>query len=382
MSSLASSCVALAGGGTAGHVSAHLALIPQLRSRGLGILYFGCDAIAKPMLAAETDLQFRSVPAGKLRRYLSWRNCIDVFKTAIGIVVSVGIILKHKPVCLISRGGYVSFPPMVASILCRVPIITIEADLSLGLASRLCYRFAKKTLCAFEETAQQLTQHYPQRHHVWTGLPINPKLLQGDREQGLALCQFDTASRLPILLVMGGSQGSQQMESRLAHELNDILASFRVIFLGGTQGGAPSGPLHQAILGLKPAKYRDRIKIFGFINQSLAHLYAASDIALSRAGAHSLFELIYNQIPTLFIPLEAGSRGEQLENATAMHHQGVAHMVRSHELKEPQALLSRLLELDQHATNLKQSLQAWCHHQVPMGTAKVMAAISEYLPSP
>lgn len=370
-------CVALTGGGTAGHVSAHLALIPELKAQQLHIVYLGCGEPERRLVASHADVEFVTIPAGKLRRHWSWANLTDLVKTVLGIGVSLYWMLKHRPACLLSTGGFVSFPPMVASLICRVPTMTLVVDRSLGLASRICLPWTQHLLCAFAATASELQQRYPRRPCVWTGLPIKRRLLEGSRATGLALCGFDQADELPVICVMGGSQGSTQIATLLARELPQILGYFKVIFLSGTELQRTESILNQAIgERLEPAQ-RSRIKVFEFVEAELGHLYAASDIALSRGGAYSLFELVYNHIPTLCVPLEAGSRGEQVDNATDMAARGLITMARAAELQESGALLRILRRLYTQADSIKARQEQWrCQ---PSPSAAVMEAMATYI---
>lgn len=368
--------VALTGGGSAGHVSAHLALIPELKSRGLSILYLGCENIERQMMSTQ-DVSFISISAGKLRRSWSWksiwRNLGSIFQTLYGTMMCMGIMLKHRPRCLVSRGGYVSFPPSLACWICRIPVIIIEADRTLGMSTKMSLFFAQKLLTAFPHTSSSssiLTIH--------TGLPINTHLFHGDRQKGLEICGFDPALAKRVLCVMGGSQGSAQIESLLARDLHLIIPHFYIIFLRGTATAlSDDSAITCAIQSLTPQLAR-RIKIFGFLNDDLSHIYAASQLAVSRAGAHSIFELIGNHIPTLLVPLEHNSRGEQIENAEYLTQSQLALTARTHTLKEYGSLWTHLQTLD-HQSSVIRSKQQQFTQAHPCPTTYVMSALEDYL---
>ncbi|MCY4381314.1 MAG: glycosyltransferase, partial [Proteobacteria bacterium] len=257
-----------------------------------------------------------------------------------------------------------------------IPVVVLEADLTPGLASKITAVFATKVLYSFEESARFL----PASKSVYTGLPINKQILQGSPETGLTLCHFSHAkTELPVLCVMGGSTGSLAIESLLARDLAKILLGFRIIFLGGTARLACNdGPLNRALKTLPTALTHQRIKIFPYVTSEMPHLYAASDFALSRAGAHSIFELLMMKIPVLYIPLEQGSRGDQLDNARIFEQKGISLVAREQELAVQDSLWQKISELKQKSSTLNLSAPKMRQNQLA-ASDNVITAISDYL---
>jgi UDP-N-acetylglucosamine--N-acetylmuramyl-(pentapeptide) pyrophosphoryl-undecaprenol N-acetylglucosamine transferase len=218
--------IVLTGGGTAGHVTPHLSLIPRLKEMGYEIHYIGTNGIEKQMIAKIPDIQYHEVKSGKLRRYFSWQNFIDPFKVVWGALQSVAAIAKIKPDVCFSKGGFVSVPVVIGAWLCRVPTVCHESDLTPGLANRICTRFAKTVCTTFAECAKAIGAK-----GVHTGTPLRPELFKGSRAAGLALAGFDGSK--PVLLMTGGSLGAQSVNKCLRESLPQLLPHMDVLHLCG-----------------------------------------------------------------------------------------------------------------------------------------------------
>lgn len=298
----------LTGGGTAGHVTPHFALLPGIRARGWDVFYIGGKGLEKSLVESQ-GIPFRSVATGKLRRYVSVQNALDVFKVFAGFVQAFWILLGNRPDAVFSKGGFVAVPIAWAAWCLRIPVVSHESDLTPGLANKLIAPIARTVLYTFPETAKYLGtkgQH--------AGTPVRAELLLGDARRGAALCGFDPAEKLPTYLVMGGSQGAQRINDALLALLPDLLKRARVIHLTG-QGKA---------LDFKHPRYKG----FEFVRDELKDLYALADGIISRSGANSIFEFLALRKPMLLIPLELGSRGDQIANAESFAKNGWALTLR------------------------------------------------------
>jgi UDP-N-acetylglucosamine--N-acetylmuramyl-(pentapeptide) pyrophosphoryl-undecaprenol N-acetylglucosamine transferase len=299
--------ILLTGGGTAGHVTPNLALLPRLRELGYTVSYIGTAAGIERELAVREGVRYYSIPAGKLRRYLDLKNITDIIRIKLGFLKSLFIIAKIRPQVLFSKGGFVSCPVVWASWLLRVPVIIHESDLSPGLANKLSLPFAAKICYSFPETAA----HLPPRKAVETGIPVRETLLSGDPEKGRALCGF--TDRKPVVMVVGGSQGAQAINACLRESLDRLLLEFNVCHLCGKGNLATPRPGYAQ---------------FEYVNNELADLFALADVAISRAGATTLFELLAVKKPALLIPLPlSASRGDQLLNAASFEKQGFSRVL-------------------------------------------------------
>lgn len=348
--------IVLTGGGTAGHVTPHLSLIPRLREMGYEIHYIGTEnGIEHQMIAKFPDITYHAVKSGKLRRYFSLQNFIDPFKVIWGALQSVAAILKIRPDVCFSKGGFVSVPVVVGAWLCRVPTICHESDLTPGLANRICAKFALKVCTTFPECAKALG-----KKGVHTGTPLRPELFKGSRAAGLALSGFD-GSR-PVLLMTGGSLGAQSVNKCLRESLPELLKHMDVLHLCG------KGNLDESLMDLKGYCQKE------FLSEEMPDALAVADIVLSRAGSNTLSELLALQKPMLLVPYPlSASRGDQVENAKSYAAQGLARVLMQEDMT-PQAMTEGLLKLLAEKDELHKAMEAY---PVKDGTDKVLQLIQQ-----
>lgn len=289
--------IILTGGGTAGHVSANLALLPSLRSQGWTVVYVGSQQGMERELATAAGLPYYGVATGKLRRYWHKENFKDPFRVLAGVAQSVRLLRRLRPRVVFSKGGFVALPVVVAAKLLRIPVILHEADLTLGLANRLALPFADKVAVTFPETLQ----HLPQAKAVYTGLPIRAEMLAGNKTKRLEAYGF-TATR-PILLVTGGSSGAEDLNRAIWARLPELTERFQIVHLCGKNKTNPT---------LRAPGY---VQI-EFALDEMPDLLAMSDVVVTRAGSNTIFELLALRKPHVLVPLPlARSRGDQIANA-------------------------------------------------------------------
>ena len=299
--------IALTGGGTAGHVMPNLALVPELVTNQFEVHYIGSGGIEKE-LAQKAGLPFHQIVSGKLRRYASIENFFDIFKVGFGLLQSVFILLKLRPQVIFSKGGFVAVPVAVAGRILGIPVVSHESDYTPGLANRIIAKFAKRLLYSFAETAK----HIPASKGVLVPTPIRAELFTGSRDAGLKLCGF--TGDAPVILVMGGSQGAQRLNDALLAVLPELVQNFCVVHLTGK--------------GKMIAFSHPRYRGFEFLGSELKDVFAATDIVVCRAGANSIFEMLALKIPMILVPLEVGSRGDQVLNANSFVARGWAELLR------------------------------------------------------
>ena len=305
----------ITGGGTAGHVTPNLALLPRLKAAGFEIHYIGQATGIERQLIEPTGVPFHPISAGKLRRYVDLRNVPDIFRVLGGLLQSLRLVHKLQPDVVFSKGGFVSCPVVWAAWLKRVPVIIHESDLTPGLANKLSAPFAGHICYSFPETAA----HISGAKGVYSGIPIREELLAGDRGAGLEICCFSGSK--PVLLVMGGSQGAASINQVVRAVLDDLGADFDICHLCG-RGGLAAG------LDDRP-DYRQ----FEYVHQELPHLLATADLVLSRAGATTLFELLALKKPNLLVPLSLqASRGDQILNAQSFARRGFSRVLAEDDL--------------------------------------------------
>ena len=297
--------IVLTGGGTAGHVTPNIALIPRLRELNYDICYIGSyDGIEKKLIE-EFHIPYYGISSGKLRRYFDPKNFSDPFKVLKGIGEARRTLKELKPDIVFSKGGFVSVPVVLAAKRLHIPVIIHESDLTPGLANKICIPSAVKVCCNFPETLS----HLPAGKAVLTGSPIRQELLRGNAIAALEFCHF-TANK-PVILVMGGSLGSAAINDTIRGVLPELLKNFQVIHLCG------KGKLDPHLTDVQGYVQ------FEYIKDELRDLFALADIVISRAGANAICELLALHKPNILIPLSAkASRGDQILNARSFEAQG------------------------------------------------------------
>ncbi len=307
--------IVLTGGGTAGHVTPNIALLPSLRRAGYEISYVGSyDGIEKRLMA-DFDIPYTGISTGKLRRYLDIKNLTDPFRVLKGFSEAKKYLKEYRPDVVFSKGGFVSVPVVRAAASLKIPCIIHESDMTPGLANKLCFPVARKICCNFPETLKML----PEGKAVLTGSPIRAELAQGNRIAGLDMCGF-TANK-PVVMVIGGSLGAANVNKAVRDALPDLLEDFQVVHICGKD--------KIDNLLLTTSGYRQ----FEYVKAELKDLFAMADLVISRAGANAICELLALKKPNILIPLPAASsRGDQLLNAASFEAQGFSIVINEDDL--------------------------------------------------
>ncbi|MBR4711933.1 MAG: undecaprenyldiphospho-muramoylpentapeptide beta-N-acetylglucosaminyltransferase [Clostridia bacterium] len=302
--------IVLTGGGTLGHVTPHLALIPHLREEGYEIHYIGTkEGMEADKIRSIPGVTYHAVKTGKLRRYFSWQNFTDPFRVIAGAFQSAHLMGRLKLDVVFSKGGFVAVPVVVGAWLHRVPVLCHESDLTPGLANKLCKPFATRMVTTFPECAQALG-----KKAECAGTPLRPELFTGEREKGLKLLGFDGSK--PVLLMMGGSSGAQRVNQALREALPQLLPDFDVAHLCGR------GNLDESLNSL--SGYRQ----IEFLDADLPDALAAADLVLSRAGSNALMEFQALGKAMLLVPYPKGaSRGDQILNAQSFERRGMCRVL-------------------------------------------------------
>ena len=307
--------IILTGGGTAGHVTPNLALIPALRELNYDIHYIGSYAGIEKDLIEPLGIPYHGISSGKLRRYFSLQNFTDPFRVLKGFGEARKIIKELKPDVLFSKGGFVTVPVVTAAKRTKVPAIIHESDMTLGLANRLAMPFAVKVCCSFPETLARLSK----KKAVLTGTPIRQELFSGCKTTALKLCQFTNG--LPIILVLGGSLGSVAINKAIRLALPQLLERFQVIHLCG------KGKMDSSLTNM--SGYAQ----FEYLSDEFKDVFAITDLVVSRAGANAISEILALKKPNLLIPLSAkASRGDQILNARSFEKQGYSMLLEEEKL--------------------------------------------------
>lgn len=319
--------IVLTGGGTAGHVTPNLALLPRLKELGYEISYIGSYEGIERKLIADFDIPYYGIATGKFRRYFDLKNFTDPFRVLKGYGEAKKILKQLQPDIVFSKGGFVVVPVVRAAASLKIPCIIHESDMTPGLANKLCASAATKICCNFPETLKSL----PAEKAVLTGSPIRSELTFGSRLEGLQLCGF-TASK-PVIMVIGGSSGASSVNQAIREVLPQLLQDFQVVHLCGKD------KIDNLLLGTPGYKQ------FEYLKGELKDIFAIADVVVSRAGANAICEILSLKKPNLLIPLPAGSsRGDQLLNAKSFADQGYSIVI-DEDYLNPELLVEKLHEL-------------------------------------
>ena len=297
--------IILTGGGTAGHVTPNLALLPALREEDFEIHYIGSYNGIERRLIEAASIPYDGISSGKLRRYFDLKNFSDPLRVLKGYFEARKLMKKYKPDIVFSKGGFVAVPVVLAAKHYKVPVIIHESDMTPGLANKLCIPVASKVCCNFPETLKYL----PSDKAVLSGSPIRGELFEGNRRRGLDFCGF--TDNKPVILIMGGSLGAVAVNEAIRAVLPELLKDFQIIHLCGK--GKTEEKLNDVTGYVQ----------YEFIKEELRDLLAAADLIISRAGANAICEILALRKPNILIPLSAAaSRGDQILNANSFAKQG------------------------------------------------------------
>ena len=330
--------VLFTGGGSAGHVSVNVALIPEFKKNGYKISYIGSKTgIEKDMIGKLSDVKYYKISSGKLRRYFSWENFIDPFKVLKGIIDSLIILKKEKPNFVFSKGGFVSVPVCVAAKLLRIPVLLHESDLTPGLANKI--RFCNHIFTTFEDTKKYL----PKGKASLIGAIVRDDIYTGESKKAFELTSFNNEK--PVILVMGGSLGSKILNDFIWNNIDELTSKYQIVHLVG------KGLLNNNI-------EKEGYKQFEFLSKELFDILKITDFAFSRAGANSLYEFLALDLPPILVPLGTNqSRGDQIENARFFEKNGFAKVVTEEDL--PTLSVAQINEFYDNIDTYKNSMKIY-----------------------
>lgn len=334
--------IAFTGGGTVGHVSVNLSLIPTAVEKGHEAFYIGSkQGIEREIIESQLpDIKYYPISSGKLRRYLSFENAKDVFKVLKGILDARRVLKKEKPDLLFSKGGFVSVPVVIAARSLNIPTIIHESDLTPGLANKISLKFSKKIYTTFEDTLKYL----PKDKADFVGATIREDLKEGNQQKGYEITGFDSDKK--VLLVMGGSLGSKKLNDIIRENLEALLHDYQIIHLTGH--------------GLVDESYKQKGYIqYEFVKEELTHLLSITDTVVSRAGSNAIYEFLTLRIPMLLIPLGLDqSRGDQIDNAKYFESKGYGKMIPEDQLTQFK-LLEQLKQIESHRTDITHQMESY-----------------------
>lgn len=331
--------IVLTGGGTAGHVTPNMALIPVLQKKGYDIHYIGSHEGIEKKLMEEMGIPYHAIATGKLRRYFSLENLTDPFRVIKGLSEAKKLMKELKPDIVFSKGGFVAVPVVLAAKSKKIPCIIHESDMTPGLANKIAIPSASRICCNFPETLKKL----PEGKAVVTGTPIRQELFDGDAVAAMKFCGFTEVR--PTLLIIGGSSGSVKVNESIWSCLDKITAKYNVIHLCGKD---KTNPEYNNVPNYVQ---------FEYIKQELSNLLALADIVVSRAGANAICELLALRKPSVLIPLSlAASRGDQILNAQSFDKSGYAKLLMEEDVNDT-SLLEAINEVYDNRDNYIKAME-------------------------
>lgn len=334
--------IVLTGGGTAGHITPNIALLPRLAQLGYEVSYIGSYNGMEKKLIEDYHIPYYGIATGKFRRYFDLKNFTDPFRVMKGYGEARKILKSVRPDIVFSKGGFVSVPVVRAASSLKIPCVIHESDMTPGLANKLCIPVADKICCNFPETMHSL----PTQKAVLTGSPIREELLRGNKIAGLELCHF-TANK-PVMMVIGGSLGAASINQAVREALPKLLEDFQIVHICGEE------KIDNLLLN------QPGYKQFEYLKSELKDVFAMADVVVSRAGANAICELLALKKPNLLIPLSTGSsRGDQILNAGSFETQGFS-MVIDEDYLSPSLLVEKVQEL---YFNRQTFIKAMCKSQ-------------------
>lgn len=347
----------MTGGGSGGHFTPLLAVAREIRRIAdeekivsLTILYLA-DQPFDPEALRVDDIQFIKMSSGKMRRYASLWNIVDLGKTFFALIKSFWIIYREFPDVVFSKGGFVSFPVLAAARFYGIPIIIHESDSVPGRVNAWAAKFADRIAVSFPETLQ----YFPKEKTAYMGNPIRSRILGGNENEALAL--FALEPHVPVVLVLGGSQGAQPINAVLLQIVGELIETYQVIHQTGKDNY--SDVLKQASVLLEKSPHRGRYRLFPFLNEDqLRNASRLARVVISRAGG-TIFEIAAWGIPSILIPLPHAAADHQRHNAYIYARNGACSVIEESNLT-PTVLLNetrKILSDDERRNQMSAAAQ-------------------------
>ncbi len=308
--------IVLTGGGTGGHLVPLIAFIREMRRQWQGkedlqFAYIGPKDDFAQVLLSHEGVNIRQVAAGKLRRYGGigpvLQNIFDLcLKMPWGVVQSLWMMFLLNPDMMFSKGGYGALPVTAAAWMLKIPMFLHESDSRPGLANLIAGKFALKIFTSFPHTLD-----FPSKKAILVGNLIRREILTGSKNEAVSL--FHLVGDRPLLLVLGGSQGSQRLNDMILAMLDEALQEFEIIHQVGEKNLEQIRK--EARVMINPAS-EHYYHVLPFLREvDLRHAYAASSLVISRSGSGVIFELAALGKPAILIPLPESAQNHQIRNA-------------------------------------------------------------------
>ncbi len=350
--------IVLTGGGTGGHLFPLIAVVKKIKDKvgpEAQFLYVGSGIPLEREVMEREEIPVQNIAAGKLRRYFSLQNFIDLFKIPWGVLQSLWILFRFMPDAIFSKGGYAAVPIVIAAWIYRIPVLIHESDAAAGLANRICGKLAKRVALAYPSAEK----YFDSKKVALVGNPVRETILDGNKEAALA--QFDFTTSKPVILVLGGSQGAQVINDAVVKILPQALRKVQIIHQTGQKNY--ENVLHKAAeYGIKAGREGYIAKPF-LNDEDLKNSLAACSLVISRAGANSIAEIAAYEKPAILVPLDIAANDHQRINAYDISRIGGAFVLEESNLGQNMLLekVEKLLDDNQLAQSMGQKLKTFYH---------------------
>jgi UDP-N-acetylglucosamine--N-acetylmuramyl-(pentapeptide) pyrophosphoryl-undecaprenol N-acetylglucosamine transferase len=348
--------IVLSGGGTGGHITPLIAVARKIREKypDAKFVFMGPKGKLEEEFMGREGIPTENISAGKIRRYFSFSNFTDFFRTIFGIFHALWYLFVHMPDAIFSKGGYASFPVVLAGWLYRIPILIHESDSVPGMTNSILSKFATRIAVSYPSAEKE----FPAAQVVLTGNPLREDINKGNAWKMRK--ELSLLEEKKTIFVMGGSQGSQIINERIVNILPHLLRKYQVIHQTG-EANFEKVKHKAGELGIKAG--REGYHIFPFIGDELKDIFAAADLVISRAGANSLSEIAANGKPSIIIPIESSANNHQRMNAYALAKIGGCIALDESNLGE-HVLLSQIDEImdsEELRNKLSKNIQTFYH---------------------
>ncbi|OGZ42119.1 MAG: hypothetical protein A3C80_01745 [Candidatus Ryanbacteria bacterium RIFCSPHIGHO2_02_FULL_45_43] len=373
--------ITLLGGGTGGHFYPLIAIARELKNIKneehivqMNITLAGDIYPGEELLRSE-EMSFRRVSAGKFRRYFSLLNMLDIFKTLLGIFKEFWHYTTDPPDIIFSKGGYASFPSLVAARLYKIPVIIHESDAVPGIVNKWTARFAERVAIAFPEAVE----YFPKEKTALVGNPIRRSLLGGSIEEALDI--FNLEEGIPTILILGGSQGAEALNNTVLSALGDLLVSVQIIHQAGPKLYKAVANEAMVILDRLDKNIKNRYHVYPFLYEAeLRNAAYISDVIVSRAGAGGIFEIAAWGKPSIIIPLPSSAGDHQRENAYSYARSGACEILEQNNLTTHlfQSHIMKIVDNKEVAEKMKRGAQSFAKIDAAKRVAKEIVRLGTH----
>jgi UDP-N-acetylglucosamine--N-acetylmuramyl-(pentapeptide) pyrophosphoryl-undecaprenol N-acetylglucosamine transferase len=360
--------ILLTGGGTGGHFYPLIAIAEKLieisdKQKIIDLkLYYMSDSPYDKRMLFESSITYVQIPAGKMRLYFSFQNFLDLFSTATGMFFGLVSMFFIYPDVVISKGGYAAFPAVFAAKLLRIPVIVHESDSYPGKLNIWTAKFAQKVAISWPEAIEYL----PKEKTALTGQPIRKNILHGDSIGAREF--FKLNSDLPVILVLGGSQGAEIINNIIIDVLPDLLTKYQIIHQTGVNNIEDVSGRSKLVM-----EKNDNITRYvplPYLNNLTTRMAAGvATIIISRAGS-AIFEIASWGIPSIIIPITNSNGNHQRKNAYNYARTGACEVIDESNLT-PHLLISEIDKMINDKEKLAKMKESALSFAMPLAAEKI-----------